>query len=718
MRITARMTEILLLSAAALALVPASASADEIEKVVVTAQRYQQDVQDVPLSVSALSGDKVEQIFESGQDIKAIANHIPGVYAESSNGRLAPRFYIRGLGNTDFDLSASQPVSIIYDDVVMENAILKSSPIYDIDDVEVSRGPQGTLFGRNTTAGVIKFTSKKPTDTFEGDATASYGSLGTTNVEAAVGGPLMDKVSFRISGLWQHRDNYIDNAYTGEDNALGGYNERAGRIQLLIKPDENLSILLNVHGRSLDGTAAMFRANILDAGSNKLNSNYVWDKVWYNSTANNPQRYDGVGTNANVTYDFGPVTLTSITGYEETHGYSHGDVDGGNATGPGTIPFQSESQDGLTYLHQFTQEMHLASNDAGRLFWQVGGLYYSTDYENATHTFPGVTYVDYSNVSWALFGQAHYMVTDALTITGGLRWTSDVKGMTAHGDGGTVKDPVKTMGNNVSWDLTIDYAFNEDVKAYARAATGFRAPSIQGRNIAFGSGYSTARSETITSYEMGLKSELFDHSLRFNVDAFSYYVHNMQFTAIGGASNSAVLMNARGGVAYGMEADAEYRPIDNLSFTLGGSYTKTMIRDSALKTAVCALCTVTDKTDSSGNAYLNNNPFPQAPEFMLTFTANYDYPLADGSALFASTDWWLQGATNFFLYQSKEFHTNGNYEGGLRAGYRLSDKKTEIALYVRNITDKANLQGAIDFDNLTGFVGDPRIIGVELKTKL
>ncbi|MDE2182044.1 MAG: TonB-dependent receptor [Alphaproteobacteria bacterium] len=718
----------LLLTAAAVATLAGAARAQQIEEVIVTAERHAENQQDVPVSVATLPADQLDAIFESGQDIKAIADHVPDVYAESSNGRIAPRFYIRGLGNTDFDLAASQPVSIIEDDVVEENTVLKSGPIYDQQDVEVSRGPQGTLFGRNTTAGVIKFTSVRPSQTFDSRFSASYGELGSATVDLATGGPLSDTLSGRISGEWVHRDNYIDNVFTGQNDALGGYDEEALRLQLLWQPTDRLSVLFNAHGWSLDGTAAIFRANIIGPGNNHLNSNYVWNKVWFDQGANNPQKYDTLGGSAEIAYDFGPVKLTSITGYETTHGFSRGDIDGGywispTNNGPGFIPFDSDTQDGLDYLHQLTQEIHLASNATGPWFWQVGAFFFQTDYEDQTNPFfIPPTFVRQTNTSVALFGQSSYQLTDDLKVTGGVRWTSDVKGMTAHGGAITpITTPVRLSGDNVSWDVSLDYAMSETVNLYARAATGFRAPSIQGRNLAFtfgtpvlGTDYSTARSETITSYEGGIKTELFDHTLRFNADGFTYYMRHPQFSAIGGASNSVILKNARAGLAYGLEIDAEWAATENLSFTGGVSWTHTEIRDPNLKTAVCAQCTVLSPTDGMGNAYLNGNPFPQAPDYMLSLTASYTYPLANGGALFAYTDWWLQGYTNFFLYKSAEFHSNGNYEGGLRVGYRFPDKVFEIAAYARNITDRANLQGGIDFNNNTGFVSDPRVIGIEI----
>jgi iron complex outermembrane recepter protein len=144
--------------ASALAVAPAAfAQETQVGEVIITAQKRSENLQDVPVSVAAISGERLQSIFAAGEDILALSAKTPGLFAESSNGRVAPRFYIRGLGNADFDLAASQPVSIIQDEVVLENVVLKSSPLYDLDHVEVLRGPQGTLFGRNTTAGIVKF---------------------------------------------------------------------------------------------------------------------------------------------------------------------------------------------------------------------------------------------------------------------------------------------------------------------------------------------------------------------------------------------------------------------------------------------------------------------------------------------------------------------------------------------------------------------------------
>ncbi len=720
-----RKSAAVLMGCASLIALASSAMAQELETIMVTVDRRSENQQDVPVSTSTLAGERLGMIFQSGQDVKAIANHVPSLYAESSNGRVAPRFYIRGLGNADFDIAASQPVSIIMDGVVMENVVLKSQPLFDTQNVEIARGPQGTLFGRNTTAGIISFTTAKPTQEQTYYLNGSYGALDTANVEGAYGIGLTDTLSVRVSGLWQNRSNYIDNTFTGQKSALDGYQERAGRVQLLWEPAENFSALLNVHGRSFSGTAAVFRANILTRGSNDLNANYVYNKVSFDGGANNPAAYNGIGGGLTMTWNPLPdVKVTSITGYETTHGYSRGDIDGGNmVTGPGFIPFPSDTKDGLDYLHQFTQEIHVASDDAQNpLSWQFGAYYFSHDFQNSTDPgFVPPTAVRQGNSSVALFGQASYKL-DAWTFTGGVRWTSDVKSMTANGPliflPGNVQPLVKLRGNFVSWDASIAYALTDDTNLYARGATGFRAPSIQGRNLAFGSGFSTARSENVMSYEAGIKSDVTD-TLRVNLSGFQYYVHNMQFSAVGGAAvgNFIVLLNARGGEAYGMEADVTWLPMSNLTINLGASWTHTAIRDAGLRSGICAQCTVTDPltvTPAGTFASINNNPFPQAPDFLLSLSANYSYPLAGGDTLFFNTSWWMQGYTNLFLYTSREFNTNGNYQGDLKVGYSWPSGNYEIYGYAQNITDKQNLQGGIDFNNLTGFVGDPRVFGLGL----
>ncbi|GMM66896.1 TonB-dependent receptor [Alteromonas sp. MTD1] len=719
-----------------------------LEQITVTAQKRTQSIQEVPISVATLSGEKFESLFSGGEDILALAVRVPGLYAESSNGRVAPRFYIRGLGNTDFDLAASQPVSIIMDEVVMENVVLKSFPLFDVQQVEVLRGPQGTLFGRNTTAGIIKFDTVKPTQDLEGYAKAGFGSFGTMNFEGAISGGLTDELSARLSVLSQERDDYIDNAFTGEDDAIGGYDEKAFRLQLLWEPSADFSALLNVHGRDLEGTASIFRANVFDKGSNDLNANYDRETVFYDGDLqgdgidNNPQEYDGFGTSLKLEYDMDEVTFTSISALETAEGSSLGDIDGGfnrpdGTSGPGFIPFSAVTQDRLNDLEQYTQEFRLSSNTRDAMNWQVGAFYYDASFNvTSVDGFFGATTVFHENQTWALFGQSSYQVNDKLNITGGIRYTHDSKSLVVgeqNVDGfalviGAAQvqeyDDIDVDDGQASYELSANYRLTDDMSLFARYANGFRAQTIQGRDVAFEGAPSVADAETINSFEVGFKSDLLDDTLRLNAAAFFYTVDDMQFSAIGGGNNFTALVNADKGEAYGFEVDAQWLATDELTFTAGYSYNHTEIKDDTLTVSPCGTnpgfdftgnCTVTDPRPDGFNALIDGNPFPQAPESIFNFTARYTVPMGDDGEFFVFTDWAFQGETNIFLYEAVEFTTDNNFEGGLRIGYENFAHNYTVALFGRNITNEDNVKGAIDFNNLTGIVNEPRVWGVEFK---
>jgi outer membrane receptor protein involved in Fe transport len=185
--------------------------ATRLPTVIVTAQRRAENIKDVPMSIATLKGDKLDVLTSGAADIRFLAGRSPSVNVESDYGRTFPRFYIRGLGNTDFDLNASQPVGLVMDDIVQENAMLKGFPVFDVDQVEVLRGPQGTLFGRNSPAGVIKFDSAKPVFKTEGYLQLGVGNYSAKTVEGVFNVPVSDTVALRFSGTSQHRDDRVHN---------------------------------------------------------------------------------------------------------------------------------------------------------------------------------------------------------------------------------------------------------------------------------------------------------------------------------------------------------------------------------------------------------------------------------------------------------------------------------------------------------------------------
>ncbi len=712
-----------------------------LDAVQVTAQRKVENIQDVPVSITSVDAEKLEVLGSGGTDIRFLSARVPSLNIESSYGRAFPRFYIRGLGNTDFDLNASQPVSLVYDEVVQESPLLKGFPLFDLERVEVLRGPQGTLFGRNTPAGVVKFESVKPSQQSGGYAKLGYGSDDMANFEGAVGGALSQRWSARLSALYQRRDDSVENTRAGAPSGnFEGYEESAVRVQFLYE-GEAFEALLNLHRRDLDGTARLFRANIIQPGSNDLVPGFDRDKVSLDGV--NFSDLETWGASARLRWDFDGLVLHSITGYETAESLNRGDIDGGYGavflpdSGPGVIPFASESADGLPDHEQLTQEFRLESDNDGPFNWQAGLFWYREDitihgfnYDSLAPGNPqaGFAVQQQENRAWAVFASGEYDASERLKLRAGLRYTQDEKQFSASvleaaPFGAPVGGPyrVDTDANDVSWDASAVYAFNDEVNLYARVAKGFRAPSVQGRLLfadpgAPNGGVTTADSEEVISWEAGIKADLWDRRARLGFNLFRYTVDDQQIIAVGGGSNIATLLNADRTVGQGFELDLEAYLTDQLLVTLGSSYNDTEIQDATLAVAPCAACTVTDPLDGSGRALIDGNSLPQAPEWVHNLTARYGVPLASGE-LYVYTDWAYRSEVNFFLYESLEFRGKSSLEGGLRVGYAWQQGDREVALFGRNITDQVRVVGAIDFNNLTGFLNEPRTWGVEFRTR-
>ena len=699
-----------------------TAAEPQLETVTVTAQRRTENIKDVPVSVTMLKDEKLDVLLSGGQDIRFLAGKVPSLNVESSNGRTFPRFYIRGYGNTDFSTFASQPVSLVYDDVVQENGILKGFPVFDVAGVEVLRGPQGTLFGRNTPAGVVKFESEKPnTDKVEGYYSLSWATHNTVNAEAAVNVPLSSEWAMRVSSLRQHRDNFVDNTFTKQNDVLEGYNEHAERVQFLYTPSATFNALFNVHSRTTDGSARLFRANLIKPGTNDFADGYDFTKI--NTNGRNFQNLSTNGASARLTWDLGSVKLFSITGYEGVDNYiSHGDIDGGAPAGPGFIPFQVETAGGLTGLHQYSQEFRVESKNAGPLNWQSGVYYFKESAEGFNDNFNSDTGAQTShlvshqnNEAAAVFGSLSYDVSNDFTLRGGLRYTNDKKDFRTVQAVNVVQigpDSVEESKHKINWDLSGTYKLDKDVNAYARVATGFRAPSIAAANSSVP--ITVADAETIVSYEAGIKADLFNRRARATLSVYDYEVKNQQLTVVGGNSNVTKLINAAKTTGRGVEADFEAFVTPDFKVSAGGSYNFTEIKDPTLSVAKCAQCTVTNPLNAAGNVIIDGNPLPQAPKYILNATARYNWALADGN-LFVLTDWSYRSQINYFLYEAKEFTGKALLEGGLRVGYNWQGGKYEVAGFVRNLTNTARIIGGIDFNNLTGFVNEPRQFGMQFR---
>ena len=730
----------------------AAASAPEAGKlptVTVTAERRRENIRDVPSSVSTIGAELLDTINTGGQDLRGISGRVPSLNIESSFGRAFPRFYIRGYGNTDFRLNASQPVSLVYDDVVQENPILKGFPAFDLDRIEVLRGPQGTLFGRNTPAGVVKFESARPTRNFEGYGSLSVGSFTTINAEGALNVPTGADSALRVSLLNQTRKDWVNNTIsTGLTQEFEGYRDSAARVQWLFAPHKEFDALANIHARDLDGSARLFRANIIQPGTNDLVAGF--DERQISTDGKNEQNLKNFGANLRLRWGLGTgLSLYSITAYEHVKAYSRGDIDGGFGnqfalpSGPGFIPFSSETADGMPKHRQITQEFRVESNSPSPLNWQAGVYFFSEDYkvESFSYDTPngsaqdGYQRIRQKNDAYALFGAINDAVTPDAKLRAGVRWTDDKKELTVEDYNASGFVPCVTLGKctlaqlaaqepdgnlsasprdkKVSWDLSGTYALNRSTNLYARIATGFRGSSVQSAG-AF-NGKSVAGPETNTSYEAGVKADLMDGRARVNFGVYYFTVKDQQLTAVGGAANANILLNAKKATGQGFELDGQAYLTDNLLASIGVGYNDTKIKDDTLEVAGCGGgCTMTDPVGPNGGRLVNGNPLPQAPKTTVNLTLRYSQPIGAGE-WYVLTDWVYRSKVNFFIYESVEFTGKPVTEGGLRLGYLWGNGKYEAAAYVRNITDQVRVVGGIDFNNLTGFINEPRTYGVQFK---
>jgi iron complex outermembrane receptor protein len=704
----------------------------QLETVVITAERRAENIKDVPNAVSKISGDKLDVLASGGQDLRFLSGRVPSLNIESSFGRAFPRFYIRGYGNTDFRLNASQPVSVVVDDVIQENPILKGFPIFDTAAVEVVAGPQGTLFGRNTPAGVVKFDSVKPSQKKDGYASVTLGNYGTVNLEGAANLPLSGDWAARISAQSQRRSDWVKNSLDGQVTPkTEGYRDSAVRAQVLYEPHKQFSALANLHVRDLDGSPRLFRANIIKRGTNDLVDGFDPEKMEIGGV--NEQTLKQTGGSLRLKWSLPGVNVYSISGYEKVKPFSRGDIDGGHGAsgttpaGPGFIPFQSETASRMDGHRQLTQEVRVESNTAGALRWQAGVYLFdekyvidNLDYDPATHALRSEILTSQSNKAYAGFGSINLDLSPTTQLRAGLRYTKDKKDLVTTGTVNTANGTTAaTSDGKWSGDLSLSYKLDADTNLYARYANGFRASSIQNAS-AFGP-QSQAGPESINSYEVGFKSELLKRTLRLSGSLFSYTVKDLQLTAVGGSVNATRLLNAKKATGNGAELNLEALITPDLLVTFGGSLNNTKLKDSGLGVPPGgslrvngAFPTVQDPV-VGGNAMIDGNPLPNAPKWTYNLTARWSIPLASGDEVYVYTDWAYRSKVNFFLYEATEFTGKALTEGGLRVGYLWGNGKYEAAGFVRNLTNQVRITGAIDFNNLTGFINDPRTYGVQFK---
>lgn len=702
-------------------------------EIIVTAQRRSESVQSIPVAITALGS---EQIAKTGiVGIDNIATRVPNFYF-GSFGAVRPQLYIRGIGTRSFDPGSESSVGVFADDVYYGRSSGSFGAMKDIERIEVLRGPQGTLYGRNTIGGAINVITKAPTDYLTGNIEAGISNYGGWNLFGAVGGPISgDTVTARVALWTTQRDGYSVNLTTGK--RFQGIENSGGRLRLTLKPVDDLKIDLGAdfmvdgnkaafsgfnQGTSVNRNAVFFAAPVFTATPPQ--SLYKGDLVHDPVLKRHAQTLS-----AKIDYAMNDLSITTITAYRHLDSYDGRELEG-------------SSLDVLQQLtdeksNQFTQELRLTSASdgnlsfGGKLDWILGAYYYH-DSSERIDTFPmGVNWVNYAvttsavDVSastyganaWALFGQAALHITDALTLTLGGRYSNDRKWARQSGTSTNPGLPLiavpfstKNRISSSSFDprIVLDYKINRDASVYASYSTGYKGGGFQYIPFTLAVANTTFRPESLTAYEAGFKTDWLGRALRVNGAFFWYDYKDLQVARILGSVSSAtpLIDNAASSTIKGVELEVTGHLTRNT--TLGFSYGY--------------LDAKYDSFVYNASIDFSNTRMVRAPKHSFSINAEQSIPLGDEKGLTLRAD---------YSYMSDFFHEPGEgniaYGAGtpltkeegygllnLRAGLDIGSLR--IAAYITNVTDKAYRRTILYLPNgsSVGFSGEPRIYGASI----
>lgn len=740
------MKAILYLSCAALALSAGSAFAQTtdtatVDEIVVTAQKRSENLQDVPVSVTAFSG---ETLAERGvTNVIGLNNLAPGLRVSSGDAAANPKIFIRGVGLSDFNPNSSSGVGIYMDGVYVGSPLAQMAGFFDIGQVEILRGPQGTLYGRNTNGGAVNITTKRPTQSFAAEGAAEYSTYNAVNLSGAIGGPLVsDKLAVRAAAQYVDDDGYTYNRVTGHD--VNDTNYWAIRLSALYTPTDDLEVLFQVNRFANRGSAtqpqhrALFPLTPAATGADGFcapayySSGQCGDAFGYADTDNDDRaldanlegkdRIDLFGASAQANWNLGATSLVSVTAFSWAHRNALENTD--------ASPAQMLEINYLARQHQFTQELRLQSNDDpdARFEWVVGAYYMDETVKDASTQdvlrdlrplFPagysladsvatfGYPYTQKTR-GYALFGQTDYKVTDRLTATVGLRYSADEKSFDyqSEAEGGLIvllTSHQKKTFSAWSGRLGLRYELSDDANVYATYNRGYKSGGFFGGLATTAAQLEPYDNEQLDAYEIGLKSQLFDRRVRLNLSAFYYDYKDQQVfaQALRNGLTVLVLDNAANSEVYGAEIEVSARVTQNFKVDAGLSLLNATYGEYV----------------SQGDDFTGNR-LPQSPKATFNITATYSYPLASGAQLTGSVD---------AAYASKIYFDNSNAErlsqdavwiAGAQGSWTSPDGAIEAGAFARNLFDETYYVSISNIDSLGVdllTLNRPRSIGVFLR---
>ncbi|MDB5582414.1 MAG: hypothetical protein JWR80_7590 [Bradyrhizobium sp.] len=721
--------------------------ADASGDIIVTAQRRAERINDVPMTISAFSGTELTRMgVTRPEDLTKV---VPGLtYTNSSYG--APVYTLRGVGFYDYSLAATPAVTVYVDEVPLPFSRMASFAGLDVERVEVLKGPQGTLYGVNSTGGAINFLANQPTREFHAGVSASYGRFNDVELKGFVSGPLATNLLARLSFSYERADAW-QQSYTRSDSN-GRKDLKQARLLLKWAPSDRLSFTLNANGgidRS-DAQAGQFEGITPRQPTNGTILTKFPDLYNYRIAPNDARAADfNIGQSLqvnnrqwqvaligkyNVTND---IQLTSISSYVKY------------------IEFQPIEADGTTFLNtggtlsggikSFYQELRLQGSIGGGLNWIVGGNYEHdtmSELQNAILTQSSlgsysINRSDQENTSKAVFGRLEYQISGGFSAFGGVRYTDQTRtfaGCTRPGDqatatrystlqGATIpigscatKLPDGTLGvyntalteDNISWTGGARYKFSRDAMIYATISRGYKGGSFPIVGALTVDSYRPVRQENILSYEAGFKVSLADRAIQLNGAAYYYDYTNKQVRGkfidpVSGFAAGALTTVPKSEV-YGAEVQLTVHPTRALSFGVESTYSKSKIIGSFVN------------YDFFGNlANFGGQSLPLSPEWSVIGHINYEAPLNSKWKLFAGADARYQSKTNAALGNLPQANIDAYGTLDLRLGVSSADDRMTFSIWGRNVTNTyywTNVNAVID--TTTRYAGMPSTYGFSL----
>lgn len=679
--------------------------------IVVTAQKREQDVQDVPISMAVVSG---QQLTTMGiQDFNQLDRFVPNFYVQTTPGNNA--FYIRGIGSTPGNLAFEQTVGLFVDGVYGGHARQFQAPFLDLARIEVMRGPQGALVGKNTSAGAISVISARPTFELEAAAEASYEfEPGGTRLFGMVSGPITDVVAVRVAAQYEDYDGYIENLILGGDET--GRKALFGRASVLIDSGGPVDLLIKVEGGNVDltGTAS---ERILTPDDPDLERSTGGFPGFVDKDFDDTNTLNAVAT-ANI--KIGEHVLTSISGYSSYDFEKRLDADFGPAPA-----FASSFAEKFS---QMSQELRLTSPTTGALEYIIGGYFHVNDYDLLQSTLiqfgPFNGRADrvfrQENTVWSGFGSATWHIAETFRLIGSLRYTYErkVANQTRQNTGVVLPTWITTplSGNRTEreWDPSVSVQWNAapDVMLYASYGQGSKAGGFVGAQSTTTPAQFEIEPENAETFEIGAKLAVMERRLRLNMALFRTDFQDLQVSSFDAVTTSFITSNAGKARSQGFEGDLSFAITEG--FLLVGSLAYLDAKFLDFPGAQCPF-------DDPGCVPANNNaagqPLPRSPKWSGTLNADLTFPIGD------SVEFNVNGGMTFrsFAYLEESYNPAAGQDGhakfDLRAAVRSADQRWELAFLGKNLTNEITASHAFATPLAAGvvskFIQQPRSIAVQ-----